>query len=357
MMTTIRQKYWIPKLRQLVKKHTFRCAVCVRFRGKAIEQFMASLPKERVRVTRCFRNVGVDYAGPITIRAKHDNRNPKLAKAYICLFVCLSTKAVHIEVAEDLTSNAFLDAFNRMVARRGNVDSCWSDNGTNFRGAYKELRQTIDIIITDPETQKKLGTKWHFITAVSPHQGGLWESMIKATKFYLARMTKNQIFTLPALNTLMIQIEGIMNSRPLTALSDDVTDLSPLTPGHFIIGEPLVQPYYPRVVEVPDNRLKARALIQKFVQQFSIRFQKEYINQLQRRNKWTKRDSNLKPGDLVLVKNEQLPPTLWQMARIVTVHPGNDGLVRNVTLRTQDGIYQRSVQHLCKLPDEENCLK
>lgn len=357
MAAVIRQKYWIPKLRQQLKHCVSRCVTCVRFKAKTMEQLMSILPKERVRITRCFRNVGVDYAGPIVIRAKHDIRNPRLAKAYLCIFVCLVTKAVHIEVAENLTTDAFLDAFNRMTARRGNADSVWSDNAKNFVGAYKELRQTIDNIISDPETQKKLNTRWHFITPLSPHQGGLWESMVKTTKHYLHRMTKNQIFSLPALNTLVIQIEAIINSRPLTALSDDVNDLSPLTPAHFIIGEPLVQPFHPWVTDIPDNRLKPRALIQKFTQQFADRFQTEYIRQLQQRFKWKTKEMDIKLNDLVIVKNDQLPPTLWQLGRIVTVHPGNDGIIRNVTVKTEAGYFQRSIQHLCKLPTEDECLK
>lgn len=357
-MCAIRNKYWIPKLRQLVKKHISRCVICVRFKAKFMQQFMSNLPSSRLATDRCFRNIGVDFAGPITIRAKHDIRNPKLAKGYICVFVCLATRAVHLEVVEDLTTAAFLDAYNRLVARRGAVQNCYSDNGRNFVGAAKELRAVFDICqnsITQEKIQA-LGTKWHFITPLSPHQGGIWEAAVREMKRHLLKITKNQIFPLPSLMTLVTQIEAIMNSRPIAPLSDDPADLVPITPAHFLIGEALIQPYHAPVQQVPDNRLKIRERIQKYVQQFWDRFTVDYIRNLQQRYKWNTQSINLKVNDMVIIKAEYTPPTLWQLGRIVAVHPGADGLIRNVTILTETGHLQRSIQTLCKLPTEEETV-
>lgn len=358
MRSVIRQTYWVPHLQQVIRSCITKCVVCTRFKQKTINQMMANLPAERLRPARSFRQVGIDYAGPVIIKARYDRRCKTLAKGYIAVFVCLISKAVHLEVVESLKSETFLDALSRFMARRGPIDCIWSDNGTNFVGAAKELKE-IHNIWEDDITQKQLQAlriSWKFITPAAPHQGGLWEAAVKSMKHHLRRIMKNQVFTLPELTTLVCEIESCMNSRPLTSMSDDPQDLAAITPAHFLIGEPLIQPYHPTVRDIPENRLNARQLIKKFTQIFWDRFKADYILTLQQKNKWFTKEPNIKVNDLVIIKNEQLPPSLWQLARVIEVHPGPDGLIRNTTLRTENSIIQRPIQKLCSLPKESDCL-
>lgn len=352
LMNTLRQKYWIPRLRQLVKGCVSHCVTCTRVKGKSMEQLMGNLPSERLQLSRCFKEVGVDFAGPIVVRAKYDRRCAKLTKGYICIFVCMASRAVHLEAVEDLTAAAFIDAFKRMVARRGPVKRCWSDNAGNFTRASKELKEISEVCHLEATQEEiaKLLVDWKFITPTAAHQGGLWESAVRIMKHSLIREMKQQVLTFPGLMTLACQIEACMNSRPVARISDDPTDMNAITPGHFLIGEPLVQPFHKRVDNVPDNRLTDHTRIQKMTQKFWNQFTKDVFHDMQQRQKWNQTQQSIQLNDLVLIKNESFPPTLWQMGRVVELHPGNDSLIRNVTVQTATTRLRRPIQKLCLLP-------
>lgn len=354
-MAVIRQHYWIPRLRRLVRTCIAHCPVCIRFKGEPMAQRMADLPTERVQPYRAFRQLAVDFAGPLQMKEKIVGRNNKPIKGYIAVFVCLSTRAVHLEVVHDLTTDTFIAALQRLAARRGAITKIWSDNATNFVGAARklsEMREVLSIWSADLAQKqiKDMGIQWQFITPNAPSQGGLWEAAVRSMKSHLLKVMGDRIMTYPDLCTLTAKIEACLNSRPMSALSDDPADLGALTPGHFLIGEPLVNPYYPPVDNITDNRLNALELIQKFEQICWKRWQTEYLSELQKRNKWASPQRNLEPGDLVIVMNNQLPPSLWQLGRIVQVYPGSDGLVRNATVKTASSQFERSVQRLVALP-------
>lgn len=153
------------------------------------------------------------------------------------------TKAIHLEAVSDLTTNSFLAAFRRFVSRRGNCTNIYSDCGTNFLGASKELQVLFNRNAKSiPEELRNslvsIGTEWHFIPPASPNFGGLWEAGVKSTKYHLKRIMQNQILSFEELSTLLCQIESCLNSRPLCPLSSDPSDLDALTPAHFLIGEP-----------------------------------------------------------------------------------------------------------------------
>ncbi|XP_015437076.1 PREDICTED: uncharacterized protein LOC107192363 [Dufourea novaeangliae] len=204
---------------------------------------IGQLPKHRVTFTRPFLMTGVDYCGPFYIKEKK-HRNTKKIKTYAAIFVCFSTKAVHVELVSDLTSEAFLAALKRFFARRGKCSDIYSDNATTFTGANRELEQIHTLLTIEKNTQihNYLGTnsiQWHFIPPRAPNFGGLWEAAVKSFKHHLLRIMGNTLFTYEELSTCLIEIEAILNSRPLTPLSTDPNDLNPLTPGHFLIGDSL----------------------------------------------------------------------------------------------------------------------
>ncbi|XP_071581602.1 uncharacterized protein [Temnothorax nylanderi] len=169
--------------------------------------------------------------------------------------------------------------------------------------------------------------------------------------FYV--VTKGLSLTFEECYTLLVGIEAVLNSRPITPLSNDVRDLSVLTPSHFLIGERLLQPAELDYLEVPDNKLKLWQHLQKVRQDFWRRWQKEYLVELQRRNKWTSGEENLQPGTLVLLKEDNLPPLQWAVGRIIEVHPGSDDVVRVVTVQTANGKFKRSARNVCPLPIED----
>lgn len=185
---------------------------------------------------------------------------------------------------------------------------------------------------------------------LAPHFDGLWEADIKSTKFHLTHVVGNQILTFEELNTLVIRIEGILNSRPLTPLSTDPHDLCALTSGHFLIGQPIMALPENNAINVSMNRLDRRGLIRQCHQSFWKRWTNDYLKTLQQRSKWFTPTPNLEINDLFVVEAPNRPPTEWNMGRIVQVHPGFDGVVRVVTVKTQDGFFKRPVVKLTKLP-------
>ncbi|XP_055922692.1 uncharacterized protein LOC129953468 isoform X1 [Eupeodes corollae] len=185
-MSYIRTKYWITNLRNVAKAEFHACVTCTRFNKMRTTQLMGSLPKVRVNKSRAFRHSGVDYAGPFGLKLSK-GRSTKTYKGFICIFICLVTKAIHIELFSDMTSEGFLAAFRRFTARRGGCSHLYSDNGTNFVGANKELikmnRQFLQILSADVRAQmENEGTSWSFIPPASPHFGGLWEAGVKSFK-------------------------------------------------------------------------------------------------------------------------------------------------------------------------------
>lgn len=288
---------------------------------------MGDLPLDRLKQCRSFLNSGVDYCGPFTKKVGNV-RSKKTMKAYLALFVCFATKAVHIETVSNLTTEAFLAALKRFIARRGKVCNLYSDNGTNFVGANRELKE-LYLLARSDEHNNRLTTKlankginWRFIPARSPYFG-LWEAAVKATKHHLKRVAGDANLTFEELTTLSTQIHAILYSRPLSPLSNDIDDLNILTPAHFLIGDSLVAIVEPTMEHIPTNRLSRYQRIQSMRDHFWRRWNKEYLHQLQQRSKW-KRKIGVTPqvGDLVIVKEANAPPQHWPLARIVELHPG-----------------------------------
>lgn len=357
-LSFVRQQFWPLNGKRLVKKIIQRCIPCFKSNPRALQAQMGNLPSSRVTPSYAFFDTGVDYAGPFLLRdSKFKNR--RFLKCYICLFVCLSTKAVHLELATELTTQSFIAAFNRFIARRGLCKNLYSDNGTNFIGARNEF-ESIYGVVRDPRLQDALSRcriQWHFIPSRSPHFGGLWEAAVKSTKQHLKRIINDTPLHYEEFYTLLVQIEAILNSRPLTPMSDDPNDLEPLTPGHFLIGRPLNM--YPEVdiSTVPSNRLSRYQHIQQMAQHFWCRWSSEYLHTLHQRYKWK---SRVKPsellGSLVLLKEDNLPSLQWRKGRIVELHPGSDGTVRVVSVRTDSGVVKRAITRVCPLPNyEQDC--
>ncbi|XP_018374531.1 PREDICTED: uncharacterized protein LOC108768562 [Trachymyrmex cornetzi] len=354
LLSTLRERYWIIRGKHVIKRVLGKCVLCFRIRPHSPVQKMGDLPACRITPSRAFKHTGVDYAGPFNIKI---SRN-KSGKAYLCLFVCLATKAIHLELVSDLTTEMFLNALKRFISRRGKCDLIWLDNGKNFLGASNVLRQLGEFLYQS-ETQTKIinvafnqGISWKFIPPHSPHMGGLWEANIKNVKAHLKTVIRDTLLSFEELSTVLIQIEAILNSRPLCPLSNDPEELEVLTPGHFLIGTSLLTIPEQSVIDEPTNRIGRYQLLSQLQQSFWKRWSSEYVAQLQQRSKWqiVMRNDEIQVGRLALIRDETLPPLNWHTGRICALHPSPDGLIRVVSLKTAKGVIQRSLPKICILP-------
>lgn len=267
----------------------------------------------------------------------------------------MATRAIHLEAVSDMTTEGFLSAFKRFVARRGHCSEVFSDNGTNFVGASKELKRlfqadSVSVIDQVAASLANKGTKWSFIPPHSPNFGGLWEAGVKSTKFHLRRVLDGTTLTYEELSTVLAQIEACLNSRPLYQVPSEHNEAMPLTPGHFLIGE--------SPVTVPDvnfeqgsvSPLRRWQFTQRLLQNFWSKWSQDYLTTMLQRHKWSKLTPEPNCGDLVLVKEDDLPPSKWLLGIVDQKHPGLDGVTRVVTLKCKNGKIKRPVSKLCILP-------
>lgn len=357
LLSIMRHKYWTVGGRNIARKVTHECIICCRFSGKSSQPKMSNLPTNRLQAEFVFSHVSTDYCGPVLL-ADRKGRGCRLTKAYICIFVCQTVKAVHIELVTELSTEAFMAALNRFIARRGKPLSMYSDNGTNFVGACKELSRFLksncnDISAYAAEQQ----IQFKFSPAYSPHFNGLAESSVKSVKYHLKRALSLTHLTYEEMNTLLIQIEGILNSRPLTPLSSDPNDLVPLTPSHLILGRSLTMLPSPQVRltnEANICTLPRYKRIRALTEQFWSRYYREYVSELQRRVKWQRQSGRLlRLGDMVVIKDDRLPPNRWLLGRIVHLHGSSDGCPRVADVYTKSGVLTRAYNRLGLLPITE----
>ena len=355
LLALLRHRYWILAARSLVRKTVNSCVTCFKTNPRSGNQLMGDLPECRMQGVKAFDRVGVDYAGPLPI-TMGTGRNVKKRKAYICLFICLATKALHLELVSDLTAELFLAAFKRFLSRRGPVTLILSDGGTNFVGASRKLGEIYSFLessdfnteILKELTPRKIEFKRN--PPAGPNFGGLWESNIKNVKNHLYRVMGSQILTYEELNTLLTQIEAILNSRPLCVLSSDPNDPIALTPAHFLCTEPLNFLPAHNLTEVNVSRVRRQALIDKLLQSYWKRWRLEYLTTLQSRDKWTNITTPITVGRVVIIKEPNAPPLCWPLGVVVETFPGKDGLIRVVKVKTRSGYYTRPISKICPLP-------
>lgn len=354
-LSYLRENYWIISGMRTIKRQLRQCVKCRRFSPESHQQIMADLPQARVTPSRPYTHTGTDFSGYVELKASK-GRGMKTYKGYVAVFVCLATKAVHLELVTDLSTPAFLAAFRRFCARRGTPRRMYSDNGTNFIGAkraldseYQEIIKTINQDLFSKISDMNI--EWSFNAPGWPSAGGLWEAAVKSFKRHLKRVLGEQKLTYEEFTTLLQQIEACLNSRPLFALTENPEDTY-LTPGHFLIGESLLS----RPQTEPENvNLPARwQLVQSMNKHFWKLWSSDYLQQLQVRSKWRVPTENLRLDDIVLIKDDNLPPGKWALGRVQELHPGKDGYVRVVSVKTAGNILKRPVTKLVLLPIEKS---
>lgn len=353
----LRQQFWIINNRVTIKSVLHRCTVCFRFKKKLLIQKMGDLPEYRLNETLPFTFVGVDYAGYFDIKSS-TLRNAPYMKGYIAVFVCLTTRAIHLEVVSDQSTERFMHAFKRFISRRGIPSRIFSDNAGNFTGAAKEIQISLEQALSQTDSQinallRAKRIKWSFIPARAPHFGG-WESSVKLVKYHMERVLGKVRLCFEDFTTLITEIEAIVNSRPMWSVPSRTDEFEALTPGHFIMFKAPNTLPEGNVDHIPRNRLNQYQYLQRLRSEFWRLWSHEYIITLQNRKKWRETQQNVQLGQIVLVSEDDEHPSQWSLGKIVAVHPGSDGLVRAADVYCRSKTLSRPIHKLSLLPILDN---
>ena len=310
---------------------------------------MAPLPTSRLKSSlRAFVRSAVDFADPfITVQGQGKRRE----KRHLCLFTCLATRAVHLEMAYGLDTDSFLNAFYRMASRRGLPEEMYSDNGTNFKGADAELKTLVRELDENKIYQSiaNKGITWHFNPPLAPHFGGVHKTMIKSAKKAIKAILGKADINDEELTTAMIGAEDLINSRPLTYQSANPADDVPLTPNHFLHGQ-IGGHFAPTSYDETDFNLRKRwRRIQELVRHFWSRWMREWLPGLNARQKWFQTQRYVQIGDVMLVISPDTSRGNWPLGRVLEVYPGQDVHVRVVKIQVGEGTLIRPVNKLCPL--------
>ena len=352
-LTFLRERFWIPRARQIIKKSLRKCVKCLKIYGKPYSKpAFPDLPHCRVNEARPFQVTGVDYTGALQVKTVTG-----IHKAYIVVFTCAVTRAAHLEVVESLLETEFIDAFIRFCSRRSFPQIIYSDNATTFVGASKSLKDIansnkVKFYMNDRRIE------WRFITPRAPWQGGIWERLVGLTKSALKRVLGKSMVSFRELETLTIQIEAKLNDRPLTYASDDVTDLQPLSPSQLLFGFRLRE--FPNVVDINEiidpsyltpNRLSRRQVrCALLLEQFWKRWKTEYLTALRERSLPGVQSSIVRKGHVVIIDSDNhTPRASWQLGVITEIIKSSDNIVRSVKLRTAVGNLVRPIAKLYPL--------
>ena len=325
--------FWVVGISSAVSSHIHRCVQCKKLRAQTLEQKMANLPEERVEPSAPFTFCGYDCFGPFIIK-----EGRKELKKYGLLFTCMSSRAVHIEALDDMSTDAFLNALRCFIALRGPVRQLRSDQGSNFIGAHNELAKAFKEITDDRVRRYLEAHGCDVITNVpsASHMGGVWERQIRTVRNVLtAILTRaNSRLDSSSLRTFFYEAMAIVNSRPLAIDNlNDPCGPEALTPNHLLTMKSRMLMPPPGKFQCEDVYARKRwRRVQYLADQFWSRWKKEYLANLQMRQKWNRKQRNLRIGDIVLLKDEDLVRCHWRLAKVVGTMASEDNLVRKVKL-------------------------
>ena len=336
----------------MAQQVTSKCVTCKKLRRKPLEQLMGQIPKLRVAAGfPAFSNTALDMFGPFQVRIGRKT----LKEAQAIIFTCMTTRAIHLELVTDKSTDTFLMAFRRFASLRGHPSSCWSDCGTNFVGAQqylKEIMQDWDI----PRIQSVLSEEfscsfqWEWNVPRASHQNGVVESLTKSVRQALDASSKNHSFTEEQWRTYLAEVTYLINSRPLYPSSDEIWESPPISPNDLLIGH-----HFPPPVPEEEQRVNPRDHMrstEKRVQEFWNCWMKYFAANLLPRNKWYRQRENLQEGDLVL-ETEPTPRRTWKLGLVLLTYPGADGLVRKAKIKTAKSVYDRPIHKLCLIATKQ----
>ncbi|XP_064647035.1 uncharacterized protein LOC135499916 [Lineus longissimus] len=345
MLSRLNEKYWLIHAQSAIRKIIAKCVECRKREAKVGEQKMSDLPQERLTVDEPpFTSVGCDLFGPFEVK-----RGRAIVKRYGVLFTCMTIRAVHLEIADSLDTDSYINAMRRFIARRGQVKRMRSDNGTNLTSGERELRGAIKAWNKAQihEFLLQQNIVWVFNPPLGSHHGGVFERQIRTVRKCLNSVLNEQrVVNEESLRTLMCEVEAIVNDRPITRISDQCNDLEALTPNMLLTMK--VKPRLPPGLFSADDNYGRRRWrqVQYMSDLFWRRWSREYLTLLQERQKWTSARRNLKVGDIVLLVDDRLPRNLWPLGRVIETMPDRQGYVRSVKVKTQTNVLIRPISKL-----------
>lgn len=337
LLAITRERFWILGGRRTLKAVTTKCVICRRHETKRLVAPTTPLPVDRVRDAAAFEVTGVDLAGPIFLKNQQ--------KAWICIFTCAVTRAVHLELISSLSTDDFLQALKRFIARRGRPARIYSDQGTNFIGANNLFQKINWSKVLEYSEVRQIS--WKFNPPTAAWWGGWWERLIGLTKRLLRKVLGRSILSYTEMATVLCDCESVLNSRPLTFISEEGCAATPLTPSLFI--QDIKESGLPEmdVIESVDLKKTWQQRL-KLKEDFRRRFRAEYLGQLQTRINSAKHDK-INVGDLVLIGNDITKRMDWPIAQVIELLPGKDGITRLYRLKTSTGTCLRPIQRLYPL--------
>ena len=345
-MTKLREVYWIPRLRRLVRKVNKKCNGCKRFRAVAVvNPPPGNLPTDRTVGSSAFQVIGVDYAGPIPYRtAKNRER-----KSYILLYTCSLSRAIHLELLPDQTTTEFIHSLKKFIARRGRPRKIYSDNGKTFVAAATWLRK----VMKEERFHNWLAEQridWQFNLSRAPWWGGQFERMVGLVKQALYKSIGKACLQWKELQEVLLDIELVLNNRPLSYVEDDI-QMPILTPNNLMFGQPGTIPEED-VDCIDEASLRKRArYVEKCKNALWSRWSSEYLRGLRERHnlKHPKKEHTLKQGDVVIIKGDERNRNKWKLGVVVQMIKGRDGVIRAVKLRAGKSFLERPIQFLYPL--------
>ena len=345
----VRRKYWILEGHKLAKTVKFRCTTCRAFHHKVESQEMSELPKERLHPNSPpFFYTACDYFGPLQVKFGRT----KTTKHYGVIFTCMNTRAVHLELAEDCSTMNLIQVLRRFFSIRGQPRRMISDNGTQFVGAERELREMVKSADKLTEYCGERSTEWTFVTPSAPHQNGCAESLVKSCKYALKKAIGQQVLTPFELYTCLLETANLVNQRPIGRLPTEPDDGRYLCPNDMLLGRAssdVAQGPF-RETRNPRHRVE---LVQGIVNTFWTRWTRDVLPLLVPRKKWNVDRRNVQVDDVVMMADTNSVRGKWTIARVIEVYPGRDGKVRNVKLKTPTAEFKRPITKLAVIYPSE----
>lgn len=341
--------YWIIGMNRVVASHISKCVTCRRLRKPTEEQMMADLPPERVDPSAPFSYSGMDCFGPFLVK-----NGRKVHKRYGLLFTCFCSRAIHIEMLDDMSTDCFINGLRCFIAIRGAVRQIKSDQGSNFVGAKNEFKGALQEVDTDILTTFLAGQQCDLVMNAphSSHVGGVWERQIRTVRNILQSTLFLSSGRLDdsSLRTFFYEAMAIVNNRPLTTDNlNDPNSLEPITPNHLLTTKSTLALPPPGTFVKEDIFARKRwRHVQYLAEQFWNRWRKEYLANIAIRQRWHIPKRNLQVGDIVVMKEDDLPRNEWRLGRILEVIVDSDGLVRRVKLCLGDHKLGKNGQSVSK---------
>ena len=344
-MTKVRQRYWIPKLRQLTKGVIRRCYGCKKYRAIALKPPpTAPLPKDRTEGTRPFQVIGVDFAGPIMYRIK----GKQDGKAYIILYACSLSRALYLETLPSQSLGEFLKSLKRFVARRGRPNKIYSDNGSTFVAASKWLKKILKSEALENYLSSR-NIRWQFNLSRAPWWGGHYERLIGIVKRSLHKTVGRAKLTLSELEEVLLDVETILNNRPLSYVEDDI-QMPILTPNSLMYDEINALPNESLGSDEDSDLRKRAKYLKRCKENVWKRWRNEYLSGLRERHTLIKgKKPEIQVGDIMMIKGEEKNRGQWKIGIVDRLIAGKDEIVRGVRLRAGKTYLERAVQQLYPL--------